>query len=142
MDKTLRIHSLSVRPMCNIAFKPFLGFSSLSSAALQASHPCTDFAKRAGYASWTAALEAMKSGKILVGTLPHSYKSSIGTKMFTDQLERDGLMLVPVQNCDTGFVWVGFREHFQKSTLARIESEAKKVLALFGGKYKRLTEEV
>lgn len=102
-------------------------------------HPCDAFAKRTGYTSWTAALEAMKAGQIISGSAPQVGKSIMELKMFHDQARSDGLVVVPVPHCDFGSVSVGLYANFPEHTRKRIDTEADTVVSL-GGRYRTASD--
>lgn len=106
---------------------------------MQIIHPCNAFAQRAGHTSWATALEAMKGGQVLSASAPKVGKSTGDLKIFQDQIESDGLILVPVPHGDFGLVSVGFRAFFPEQTLKRLEEESKRIVSL-GGIYKTATE--
>jgi hypothetical protein len=106
---------------------------------MQIIHPCDAFALRAGYTSWAAALEVMKAGQVISASAPQVGKSVGDLKIFHDQVEHDGLIVVPVPHGDFGLVSVGFRDHFPEQTLRRIDAESKPVVSL-GGIYKTFSE--
>jgi hypothetical protein len=106
---------------------------------MQIIHPCNAFAQRAGYTSWATALEAMKSGQIVSASAPQVGKSIGDLKIFQDQIENDGLILVPVPHGDFGLVSVGFRTSFPEQTLKRMEEESKAAFSI-GGIYKTSAE--
>lgn len=63
-------------------------------------HPCIAFAESAGFASWEAAVEAMKGGRVLTGHGPRLGRASMTEfLLFQRQVERDGLRSLPA---DTG----------------------------------------
>ena len=105
---------------------------------MQIIHPCDAFAQRAGYDSWAAALDAMKTGKIVSASAPPVGKSIWDLTVFSERIQKDGLLLVSVPHSDFGLVSVGFRAHFPTKTLARIDAEPKLPAVSLGGNYRTL----
>ena len=87
-------------------------------------HPCDAFAQRAGYDSWTAALEAMKNGKIVTATGPAIGRTTLDFDMFLDQIHSDGLTMVSPRHNEFGLVSVGLHERFPAATLERVDRES------------------
>lgn len=87
-------------------------------------HPCNAFAERAGFASWSAALTAMRSGEIVTATGPGIGRTTLDYDLFVKQIRTDGLMMILPAHDVLGLVSVGLRENFPAETLARVEREA------------------
>jgi hypothetical protein len=80
-------------------------------------HPCTTFAQSAGFASWEAAVDAMKAGRVLLGRA-----SMTEFLLFQRQIERDRLRSLPVDTWSGQFS-VGCREYFAADAFVRDMSE-------------------
>jgi hypothetical protein len=87
-------------------------------------HPCDAFAERAGFASWAAALTAMKSGQIVTATAPRIGRTTMDYDIFVKQARKNGLIMIWPPHDECGFVSVGLRGSFPAGTLERIEREA------------------
>lgn len=82
-------------------------------------HPCTTFAQSAGFASWEAAVEAMKAGRVLTGPGPRLGRASMTEfLLFQRQIERDRLRSLPADTWSGQFS-VGYREHFPADAFVR-----------------------
>ncbi len=92
----------------------------MTSMALNVIHPCGHWAQLAGYASWRAALDAMRAGKVVVASGPRSDKSTLGVTLFLNEVRSEGL------HCywdDFGRAWLGLKENFSKAILDRQEAD-------------------
>ena len=77
-------------------------------------HPCNRWAASAGYADWDTALDAMKAGKVIRGSLfaiqpPHS-KSMRGMNMFMNVVVSESLH--NLVTTDGAFIILGFKTYF------------------------------
>lgn len=82
-------------------------------------HPCMAFAESAGFASWEAAVEAMKGGRVLTGHGPRLGRASMTEfLLFQRQVERDGLRSLPADTWSGQFL-VGYREFFAIDAFVR-----------------------
>lgn len=81
-------------------------------------HPCATFAESAGFVSWEAALEAMKSGRVLTGFGPRLGRASMAEfLLFQRQIARDSLRSLPADMWSGQFS-VGYRENFAADAFA------------------------
>lgn len=88
-----------------------------SAMNMQVSHPCADWAKSAGYASWHDAVVAMKAGAVAAGFMPAvGGKSTLGLTLLVDEVKAQGLAL---GFDDVGQLLIGLKDH-----LASIRVEA------------------
>ncbi len=67
-------------------------------------HPCTVFAKSAGYESWAQAVEAMRAGVIVQGQGPRIGKTTIDVDLFNKEVADAGLT---AKYSELGLVAVG-----------------------------------
>lgn len=55
------------------------------------SHPCTVFAKAAGYETWEKAVHIMRAGQIVQGPSPHIGKTMLDVDIFNREVASAGL---------------------------------------------------
>lgn len=91
-------------------------------------HPCNAWAISAGLPSWAAALDDMRAGKVLRGTLhavsPGS-KTTLGLQLFLEQVTKEGLHVVV---SEMGDCMVGLKSSFQASLLAAQQAQIKALM--------------
>lgn len=91
-------------------------------------HPCQTFAASAGYASWQDVVTSAKAGQIITGAAPHIGKTVINLKLFSAEVEREGLYMFVD---DFGMLALGLKESFPSETLAYVEEQVQRLLAGF-----------
>jgi len=91
-------------------------------------HPCNAWAISAGLTSWAAALDDMRAGKVLCGTLhavsPGS-KSTLGLQLFLEQVSKEGLHVV---FSEMGDCMAGLKSSFPAQLLAAQQAQAKALM--------------
>lgn len=76
-------------------------------------HPCNKWAIAAGYDSWVAALDAMKNGRVCVGSthaIQSASKSMFGFHIFMDVINKNGLHTVALD--EGAVIAVGYEKDF------------------------------
>lgn len=105
----------------NMTEQPIDLVASIIGPGAKIEHPCNAFARRAGYASWAAALIAMEAGKIVTASGPRIGRTAFEYDIFVKQIHADGLVMATPAHAEFGLVSVGLREHFPAKTLERVE---------------------
>lgn len=93
---------------------PFSFHVSLDFSRVQVAHPCNAWAQSAGYEDWASALEAMKGGNVISGSL-HAIqkvgsKTMMGLQLFSEQIHANGL---EVDVTEFGLAIVGLKSQTQ-----------------------------
>ena len=95
-------------------------------------HPCNAWAVSAGLSSWAAALDDMRTGKVLCGTLhavsPGS-KTTLGLQLFFEQVTKQGLHVVV---SEMGDCMVGLKNNFPAGLLAAQQAQANALMCRYG----------
>lgn len=88
-------------------------------------HPCNAWAISAGLPSWAAALDDMRAGKVLCGTLhavsPGS-KTTLGLQLFLEQVSKEDMHIVV---SEMGDCMVGLKSSFPARVQAAQKAQAK-----------------
>lgn len=85
--------------------------ASVIETMLKVVHPCTGFAKSAGYESWAEVVEAARSGKIVQGQGPRMGKTTLDVDLFCREVREAELQ---TEYIDFGLFAVALPERFQR----------------------------